>query len=133
MEPTTPRPTREPTPSPTPAPTAAPVKLSAPARAVERFYGAVEDHDWDLAIALWSPSMRERYPPDEWLIGRFRRTTRIDITRLVTRSVNLDAGTANVAVRLVEYRTVEPSPRTLTGSWDLVLVDGRWKLDQPHF
>ena len=77
--------------------------------------------------------MRERYPPDEWLIGRFRRTTRIDITRLVTRSVNLDAGTANVAVRLVEYRTVEPSPRTFTGSWDLVLIDGHWKLDQPHF
>ena len=98
-EPPTPRPTREPTPSPRPAPTAAPVKLSAPARAVERFYGAVEDHDWDLAIALWSPSMRERYPPDEWLIGRFRRTTRIDIPRLVTRSVNLDAGTANVAVK----------------------------------
>jgi hypothetical protein len=132
-EPPTPRPTRAPTPSPRPAPTAAPVAVSPPARAVERFYGAVEDHNWDLAIALWSPSMRERYPPDEWLIGRFRRTTRIDITRLVTRSVNLDAGTANVAVSLVEYRTVEPSPRTFTGSWDLVLINGRWKLDQPHF
>jgi eukaryotic-like serine/threonine-protein kinase len=132
-EPPTPRPTREPTPTPRPAATATTVKLAAPSRAVERFYGAVEDHDWDLAIALWSPSMRERYPPDEWLIGRFRRTTRIDITRLVTRSVNPDAGTANVAVSLTEYRTVEPSPRTFTGSWDLVLINGHWKLDQPHF
>jgi eukaryotic-like serine/threonine-protein kinase len=139
----TPRPKPKPTPSPTPArtprpartaaPTPAPVQVSAAARAVDRFYGAVEDHNWDLATALWSPSMRERYPPDEWLIGRFRRTTRIDITRLVTRAINLDAGTANVAVRLTEYRTVEPSPRTFTGSWDLVLIDGHWKLDQPHF
>jgi hypothetical protein len=132
-EPPTPRPTLEPTPPPTPAPTAAPARLSPPARAVERFYEAVASHDWDLATALWSPSMRERYPPDEWLIGRFRPTTRIDITRLVTRSVDLDAGTANVAVRLTEYRTEEPSPRTFTGSWDLVLLDGHWKLDQPHF
>ena len=133
-EPTsTPRPKPKPTPSPTPVATPAAVRLSAPARAVERFYEAAATHDWDLATALWSPSMRERYPPDEWLVGRFRRTTRIDITRLVTRSIDLDAGTANVALRLTEYRTVEPSPRSFTGSWDLVLVNGRWRLDQPNF
>jgi hypothetical protein len=77
--------------------------------------------------------MRRRYPPDEWLIGRFSRTTRIDITRLRQVALNQSAGTATVAVSLVEYRTVEPSPRTFSGTWDLVLINGRWLLNQPHF
>ena len=97
------------------------------------FYDAVEDHDWDTATNLWSPSMQERYPPDEWLVGRFRKTTRIDITSLRTVALNRDAGTATVQVSLVEYRTVEPSPRTFVGSWDLVRINGRWVLDDPHF
>ena len=99
------------------------------ARAVERFYGAVEDHDWDLAIALWSPSMqralpagrvadrpvpaddRHRHHPPGDALGQPRRGNR-----------------PNVAVRLIEYRTrravtADASPE----SWDLVLIDGRWK------
>ena len=95
------------------------------------FYDAVEDHDWDTAIALWSPSMQERYPPQEWLIDRFKRTTRIDITRLVT--VSEGDGRARVQVSLTEYRTVEPSPRRFVGAWDLVLRDGRWLLHDPDF
>ena len=43
------------------------------------------------------------------------------------------AGTATVAVTLVEYRSVEPSPRTFVGSWNLVRVRARWLLDEPHF
>ena len=97
------------------------------------FYDAVEEHDWETATNLWSPSMQERYPPDDWLVGRFRRTTRIDITSLRTVALNREAGTATVHVSLVEYRTVEPSPRTFTGSWDLVRIDGRWLLNDPHF
>jgi hypothetical protein len=93
----------------------------------------VEAHDWDRAIALWSPSMRERYPPDEWLIGRFRRTTDIEITRLETLAIDRAAGTARVAISLIERRTVEPSPRRFTGAWDLVRIDGVWRLDDPDF
>jgi hypothetical protein len=101
--------------------------------AVASFYDAVEDHDWDTATNLWSPSMQRRYPPDEWLVDRFRRTTRIEITRLQTVAVNRDAGTARVEVSLIEYRSVEPSPRTFVGAWDLVRIDGRWLLNQPYF
>jgi hypothetical protein len=97
------------------------------------FYNAVVAHDWATATALWSPSMQQRYPPQEWLIDRFKRTTRIDITNLRTLSVNESAGTARVAVSLIEYRTVDPSPRTFVGSWDLVRIDGRWLLNAPHF
>jgi hypothetical protein len=122
-----------PTPRPTPRPTDPPPQASAAARAVVAFYDAVERHDWETATNLWSPSMQQRYPPDEWLVDRFRRTTRIDITRLQTVALNRDAGTARVQVSLVEYRTVEPSPRTFVGAWDLVRIDGRWLLDQPYF
>ena len=77
--------------------------------------------------------MQQRYPPQEWLIDRFRPTTRIDITRLHTVFVNEATDRARVEVTLVEYRTVEPSPRTLVGAWDLVLLDGRWLLNDPDF
>jgi serine/threonine-protein kinase len=135
----TPEPTRKPTPKPTeratPRPTAPPTTAVAanPARTVAKFYDAVEAHDWDTAIALWSPSMRRRYPPQQWLIDRFKRTTRIDLPRLRTVSVDRAAGRARVAVTLVEYRTVEPSPRTFSGSWDLVVINGRWRLNDPNF
>ena len=95
------------------------------------FYEAVENHDWDTAIDLWSPSMQQRYPPQEWLINRFRRTTRIDVTRIKTVSRSGDQ--ARVEVSLTEYRTVEPSPRRFVGAWDLVLRDGRWFLNDPDF
>jgi hypothetical protein len=97
------------------------------------FYDAAADHDWDRAIGRWSPSMQERYPPQEWLIDRFRPTTRIDVTRLRTLSVDRDANTARVAISLTEYRTAEPSPRRFSGAWDLVRRDGRWLLDDPDF
>jgi Protein kinase domain len=119
-----------------PAPSAAPPPANVatgPARAVRDFYDQVEAHHWDAAIALWSPSMQQRYPPDEWLIDRFRPTTRIEITYLKTTFIDRDAGRARVSVNLVEYRRVEPSPRTFVGAWDLVRFDGRWVLDQPHF
>jgi len=139
----TPEPSAVPTPPPSepptpvrPPPTSAPVAPSAatgPAHAVRDFYDRVEAHDWDAAIARWSPSMQNRYPPDEWLVDRFRPTTRIDITSLRTLSIDRDAGRARVSVALVEYRRVGPSPRSFVGSWDLVRFDGRWVLDQPHF
>jgi hypothetical protein len=117
-----------------PPPTTAPANSgSGPATAVRDFYDQVENHNWDAAIARWSPSMQQRYPPDEWLIDRFRPTTRIDITYLKTTSVDRNAGRARVSLTLIEYRRVKPSPRTFAGAWDVVRLDGRWVLDHPHF
>jgi len=105
--------------------------MGSPAGAVLAFYDAVENHDWHTAIDLWSRSMQERYPPREWLIDRFRHTTRIDVTRIET--VNRSGGRARVEISLTEYRDVEPSPRRFVGAWDLVLRDGSWLLDNPDF
>jgi hypothetical protein len=130
-------PTAAPTPAPTPIPTPRRTPThpsgSAPAQAVAAFYDAVAHHRWSAAIVLWSPRMQRQYPPDQWLVGRFEETTRIEITRLVTESIDRGAGTARVAVSLTEHRTVEPSPRQFAGSWDLVRSGSRWLLDQPHF
>jgi serine/threonine-protein kinase len=128
-------PAATPPPEPTP-PAATPDRttisgLSPPSAAVVAFYGAVEAHDWDTAIGLWSESMQERYPPDEWLIGRFSRTERIDVLRV--RRIASTSATATVVVTIREYRTDAASPRTLAGDWDLILVDGRWLLDDPDF
>ena len=126
----TPRPTLRPTPRPTVAPAS---RASTPNAAVADFYDAAAAHDWNRAIARWSEGMKRRYPPDQWLIGRFSRTTRIEITRLRQTSLDATAGRATVAVTLVEDRTVEPSPWTLSGRWELIRVNGRWLLDNPHF
>jgi hypothetical protein len=98
------------------------------------FYDAVERHQFARAASLWTASMRQRYPVSGNINGRFSRTTRIDVTSIRTVALNTRAGTATVAISLKEYRTVEPSPRFFTGSWDLVRTsDGRWLLNQPHF
>ena len=89
--------------------------------------------DIGLFAGLWTSRMRRQYPPKGNIDGRFSRTTRIDLRRNRIVTLNRRAGTAVVAVTLVEYRTVEPSPRRFVGRWDLVLVNGRWLMDRPHF
>jgi hypothetical protein len=97
------------------------------------FYDAVASHDWATATSLWSARMQGDYPPQQYLVDRFTPTTGIKILDIRTRAVDGGAGTARVSVSLIEYRSVEPSPRTFAGYWDLVRVDGRWLLDHPSF
>ncbi|MEX2010937.1 MAG: hypothetical protein WEF51_01735 [Chloroflexota bacterium] len=130
--PPTPRPVAARTPAPTPRPAPA-LPARDPAETVARFYYLVETHDFDAAAALWTARMRRQYPPRGYIDGRFARTTRIDLRRNEIVALNARAGTAVVAVNLIEYRTVEPSPRRFIGRWDLVLVNGRWLMDRPHF
>ena len=106
---------------------------TSPAAVVASFYDLVEAHDFDAAAALWTARMRNEYPPNEYIAGRFSRTTRIDLRRNEVVQFDASSGTAVVAVDLVEYRTVEPSPRRFVGSWDLVLTDDGWRMDEPHF
>jgi len=77
--------------------------------------------------------MRDRYPPAQYIDGRFAPTTAIDLRRDEIIAINRAAGTATVAVDLVEYRESGPSPRRFVGDWDLVLVDGQWLMNDPDF
>jgi hypothetical protein len=100
---------------------------------VRRFYDLVERHEFDAAARLWTRRMREQYPPEGNIDGRFAPTTRIDIDRLRLERMSLRAGTALVSVALTEYRSSGPSPRRFAGTWELVLTDAGWLMDEPHF
>jgi len=100
---------------------------------VARFYRLVVEERFDEAAALWTAEMRERYPPAGNIDGRFAPTTDIDLVRNDIVAMDVGAGTANVAVDLIEYRETGPSPRRFVGDWDLVLVDGRWLMSDPDF
>ena len=137
-----PTPTRQPEPTPEPTPTRRPAETSPPAPAgpardpaetVARFYRLVVEERFDEAAALWTAEMRERYPPAGNIDGRFAPTTDIELVRNEIVAMDVAAGTANVAVDLIEYRESGPSPRRFVGDWDLVLVDGRWLMSDPDF
>jgi serine/threonine-protein kinase len=128
------KPAPEPTPDPTPTSRPDPaLPARDPAETVARFYRLVIEERFDEAAALWTADMRERYPPEGNIDGRFAPTTDIDLVRNEIIAIDPQAGTANVAVDLIEYRESGPSPRRFVGDWDLVLVDGSWLMDDPDF
>ena len=104
-----------------------------PTAVVAGFYNLVEAQRFEEAAALWSARMRQAYPPEGYIDGRFARTRRIELVRDVLVAIDREAGPASVAVDLIEYRTVEPSPRRFVGSWELVLTSRGWRMDEPHF
>ena len=117
--------------TPVPA-TAAPV-TGSPTEVVARFYELVVAGDFDAAAGLWSDRMRAEYPPEGYIDGRFAPTTRIDLLRNDLVDIDEAAGTATVAVDLVEYRSSGPSPRRFVGQWDLIRTPDGWRMDEPHF
>ena len=138
----TPKPTPRPTPAPTPTPapkapdptptrppsTTAPVVVGGdPARTVVAWYGLIERHDFDAAAALWSASMRSRYPPESNIYRRFSNTEDITVRR--AQLVDRSGGWARVAVDIMERQT----SRTWrwVGSWELIRSGDRWLLNDP--
>ena len=104
-----------------------------PAETVARFYRLVVEERFDDAADLWTADMRQRYPPEGNIDGRFAPTTEIELQRNEIVAFDPDVGTATVAVDIIEYRESGPSPRRFVGDWDLVLVDGRWLMSDPDF
>ncbi len=97
-----------------------------------RFYDLVVAERFDEAAALWSPEMRNRYPPDRNIDGRFAPTTEIVLQRNELVATDRDSGSATVAVDILEYRG-STAPRRFVGDWDLVRRDGRWLMHDPDF
>jgi len=138
---TTPAPTAVPTPAPqptvgptaapaTPEPTAIVVALAGPEDAVASFYRRVADGDFDAAYALWSDRMKTTYPRQGNLDDRFAETESISFESLHT--VERTATTATVQANFTEVY-VGGGSRQFIGYWVLILVDGRWLLDEPHY
>jgi hypothetical protein len=131
----TPEPTAPPATSPPAVPTASPTPivvaaLEGPDDAVAVFYAHVVDGEFDAAYALWSERMKAQYPREDNLDGRFDETAAITFTQL--RTVERSFDRAVVQANFVEEYDAGGS-REFIGFWELVLVDGRWLLDQPHY
>jgi hypothetical protein len=148
----TPRPTPEPTAAATPGPaTAAPaaaptltpatappsttptpvvVAVSDPTDAVAAFYGHASSGQFDAAYSLWSERMRATYPRQQNLDQRFDQTASVDFQELSVAEQT--AGRATVQANFTETYD-SGSSRVFVGYWQLVLVDGVWLLDEPHY
>ena len=87
---------------------------------------------FDEAASLWTAEMRRRYPPDQYIAGRFAPTTRIVLNRNEVVALDEPSGTAVVAVDLTEYRE-SGTVRRIVGSWDLVRTDAGWRMNDPDF
>ena len=115
----------------TPVPTAAVVAVvGAPEAAVATFYRHVVAGEFDAAYAVWSERMKSTYPRDGNLDERFDQTADITFSELFTAE-RTDT-TAVVQANFTETYDSGGS-RNFIGYWRLVLVDGRWLLDEPHY
>ena len=111
-------------------PTAVVAVVGEPADSVAVFYDHAVNEEFDAAYALWSERMKRDFPREENLDGRFDDTAAITFTQL--RTVARDADRALVQANFVEQYE-SGGTREFIGYWELVLVDGRWLLDQPHY
>ena len=144
----TPEPTAAPTPPPTrrrrhrtthgPTDPAARRPARRPPPATRRRPSGASTTSWSATSSMpprdsGRAACASEYPPDGNIDGRFAPTTRIDINRLRIERMSLRSGTALVSVAITEYRSSGPSPRRFVGSWELVLSDRGWLMDEPHF
>jgi hypothetical protein len=92
----------------------------------------INAHDFDRAVTFWTQRMRSEYPPDRFLYNRFADTDSIRVRSARTTSLNQAAGTATVAVDIIEV--YNGNTRRWVGTWDLVRSSsGVWLLDDSHF
>ena len=115
-------------PSVTPTPVI--VAAADPADAVAAFYGHVSSGRFDAAYSLWSERMRATYPRQENIDERFDQTESIAFQQL--RIAEQTSDRATVQANFTETY-LSGSSRVFVGYWRLVLVDGIWLLDEPHY
>jgi limonene-1,2-epoxide hydrolase len=101
---------------------------SSPAQAVQLFYQAVEQHQFDAAAQLWTPQMRAQFPPQENINGHFAPTQRI-VLQIGTVVMNGN-GQATVPVDLTDVRA--DGSQHYVGSWQVVRGPSGWLLNQPN-
>ena len=101
-----------------------------PAETVFSFYEFVAGANFDAAYALWGERMRAAYTRDPNLDRRFDETAEITFSQLSVAERSADSAT--VQANFIETYESGGS-REFIGYWRLVLVEGRWLLDEPHY
>lgn len=135
--PTPPAPTpTPPVPTPTPPPsTVAPTQpppsslaANTPQATVKAFYTLISNHQFQQAAALWTPSMRQQFPPASNINGRFGATRQISVVedKLLSETGN----SATVQVDLLEVHGAQT--QQWGGTWNLVPGPNGWLLSYPN-
>ena len=106
------------------------VAAANPADAVAAFYRNAAGGDFDAAYALFDEHMRATYPRTANLDERFDETASITFQQLYVAEQTADRAT--VQANFTETYD-SGSSRQFVGYWRLILVDGRWLLDEPHY
>lgn len=127
-------PTATPAPAATPAPVPQPgggtVPASDPRSTVTRYYTALAAQDFQTAWGLLSSRQQSTQSFSAWANGHSQtRSATVSGARVVDQS----ASTATVSFTLVSVddQNGRYVTKTFQGTWQLVLVNGRWLLDAP--
>jgi hypothetical protein len=100
-----------------------------PADAVQAFYGLLNRGDFEDAWNMYNPRYTSTHSFDDWVKG-YATTQSVTVLSATTTSQTDATATVNTTVQSVDKQA---GGKLLTqqfqGTWNLVLVDGNWKLD----
>jgi hypothetical protein len=104
---------------------------SDPRSTVTQFYDAIGAHDLQTAWGLLSPRFQSTQNYNTWTNG-YAQTRSAHVTD--ARVVDQSPGKATVSFTLmsVDDQNGKSVPKTFQGTWQLVQMDGKWRLDVPN-
>ena len=102
-----------------------------PADAVQQFYAHIGSRNFQAAWQMLGPSFRAKNEYNGWVKG-FESTRSVQTSSATTTSQSGDKAVVDITINSVDAIGSRTEAKTFGGSWDLVRVDGAWKLETPH-
>jgi hypothetical protein len=112
------------------SPTVGQASSSDSAQTVRQFYSHIGARDFQAAWNLLGPAFRSKNQYDGWVKG-FENTRSVQTIAVATTSQSRDKATVEVTIISEDTMGSQQVTKRFQGTWDLVLVDGGWKLDVP--
>jgi hypothetical protein len=103
----------------------------SPESAVRNYYAVIGARDFPAAWALLSPQRRAALDYGSWVDGH-RNTRAVQTPSVTTVGQSVDTATVDVSIVATDVEGAGAVIRTFRGTWDLVVVEGGWKLDAPR-
>jgi hypothetical protein len=99
-------------------------------RCCGQIYSHIGARNFQAAWSLLGPTLRSKYQYDGWVKG-FESTHSVQTPSVTTTSQSRDRTTVEVTVVSEDMAGTQLVTKRFQGTWDLVLIDGVWKLDVP--
>jgi len=100
----------------------------SPESTVRSYYAAIGTRDFPAAWALLSPRQRATQEYGTWIDGH-RNTRVVETPSVTTLSQSGDTASVEVTIVATDVDGTGVAIKTFWGTWDLVLMDGGWRLD----